>query len=91
MNVLTKWKETHRLIEQTYDCRGKGIVREFGMVMYTLLYLRRIINKNLLYSTWNSVQCYVVAWRGAGFEEGGIYVYVWLNPFAVHLELSQHC
>ena len=35
--------------------RGKG-VRELGMVMYTLLYLKRITNKDLLYSTRNSAQ-----------------------------------
>ena len=28
--------------------------REFGMDMDTLLYLKRITNKALLYSTWNS-------------------------------------
>ena len=28
----------------------EGIVREFGMYMYTLLYLKCITNKNLLYS-----------------------------------------
>ena len=36
-----------------------GIVSEFGMVMYTLLYLKWITHKDLLYSTWNSAQCYV--------------------------------
>ena len=40
-------------------------VREFGMDMYTLLYLKWIMNKDLLYSTGNSVQCYVAA----GWEE----------------------
>ena len=30
-----------------------------GMDMYTLLYLNWVINKDLLYSTWNSTQCYV--------------------------------
>ena len=35
--------------------------REFGMGMYTLLYLKWITNKDLLYSTWNSAQCYVAA------------------------------
>ena len=38
---------------------GKGMVREFGMHMSTLLYLKWITNKDLLYSTWNSVQCHV--------------------------------
>ena len=33
---------------------GKGIVWEFGMNMYTLLYLKWITRKGLLYSTRNS-------------------------------------
>ena len=40
---------------------GEGIVREFGMDMYTALYLKWITNKDLLYSTGNSAQCYVAA------------------------------
>ena len=36
-------------------------VREFGMDMYTLLYLKQITNKDLLYSVGNSAQCYVAA------------------------------
>ena len=43
---------------------GKGIVREFGINMYTLLHLKWITNNALLYSTWNCAQCYVVAWMG---------------------------
>ena len=38
---------------------GEGIAREFGKVMYTLLHLKWIINKVLLYSTWDFTQCYV--------------------------------
>ena len=30
------------------------IVREFGKDMYTLLCLKWVTNKDLLYSTWNS-------------------------------------
>ena len=30
---------------------GKVTVREFGTDMYTLLYLKRVINKNILYTT----------------------------------------
>ena len=37
-------KEIHRLREWTYGCwvkrQGKGIVREFEMDMYTLLYFK---------------------------------------------------
>ena len=35
---------------------GEGIVREFGIDMYTLLYLKLITNKDLLGSTGNSAQ-----------------------------------
>ena len=40
-------------------------VREFGMDMSTLLYLKWIANKDLLYSTGDSAQCYVAAWIGS--------------------------
>ena len=30
--------------------------------MYTLLYLKWVTDKDLLYGTGNSAQCYVVAW-----------------------------
>ena len=48
---------------------GEGIVRKFGTDMYTLLYLKWITNKDLLYSTWNFAQCYVAVWLGG--EVGG--------------------
>ena len=32
--------------------------------MYTVLYLKWITNKDLLYTTRNSAQCYVAAWMG---------------------------
>ena len=44
---------------------------EFGIDMYTLLYLKQITNKNLLYSTGNSAQCYVAAWMGESLRENG--------------------
>ena len=70
---------------------GEGIVREFGMGMYTLLYLKWKTNKDLLYSTGNFAQCYVATWMGGEFGGERIHVYVWLSPLAVHLKLSQHC
>ena len=48
INLLTKYKEMHRLRKLTYGCWGEGIVREFGKVMYTLVYLKWITNKDLL-------------------------------------------
>ena len=61
MSLLSKQKETHSLRKRTQSCWGEGIVKNFGKVMYTLLYLKWITNKNLLYSTCNSAQCYVPA------------------------------
>ena len=50
--------------------------------MYTLLYLKWITNKDLLYSPRNSAQCSVAAWIGGEFGEEWIHVYIWLSPFA---------
>ena len=52
----------------------EGIVREFGMDRYTLLYLKRMTNKDLLYSTGNSAQRYVAAWMGG--QLGGEWIHV---------------
>ena len=70
---------------------GERTVRELGVDMYALLYLKWIINQVLLYSTGNSAQCYVAVWMGGEFGGEWIQVYVWLSPFAVHLKLSQCC
>ena len=58
-NELTKQKETHRPRKLIYGYWGwgEGVVREFGIVIYTLLYFKWIKNKDLLYSTLNSAQC----------------------------------
>ena len=57
-------------------------VRDLGKVMYTLLYLKWVTKKGLLYSLWNSAQCYVPALmgRGGGLTGEWILVYVWLSP-----------
>ena len=69
---------------------GEGIVREFGMNTYALLYLKWITNRDLLFSAGNSAQGYVAAWMGPEFKGEWIHVYGSLNsPFAVHLKLSQ--
>ena len=57
------------------------------MVIYTLLYLKWITNKDLLYSTWTCAQCYLAAWMGGEFGGEWLHLYVWLSPFAVHLKL----
>ena len=65
-NELTYKTETNRLRKQTYGCRGEGIVREFGKIMYTVLYSKWITNKDLLYSTWNSTQSFCASLDGRG-------------------------
>ena len=90
MNLQNRRRLTD-LEKVTYGCQGEGTVREFGTDMYTLLYFKWITNKDLLYSTWNSAQCYVAAWIGGVFGGEWIHGYVWLSPFTVHLKLSQRC
>ena len=63
--------------------REQGIVRKFGMDMYTLLYVKWITDKDLLYSIWN-FQCHTAAWMGRESEAEWTHVYEWLSPFPVH-------
>ena len=76
------WKHTQRLREQTYSNRGEelgeGIVRELGINMYTLLYLKWITNNDLLNSTGN---CSLLCGSLDGREFGGkwIHVCIWLK------------
>ena len=62
MNLYNR-KRLTELESKLMVARGKG---QLGLwqVMYTLLYLKWITNRNLLYSTRNSAQCYVPAWMG---------------------------
>ena len=75
MNLFTKQKETHRLREPIYSygagAGSEGIVSESGMDMHTLLYLKEVANKDLLYSTGNSAQYHVAAWAGGRLGENG--------------------
>ena len=52
-------KETHKLGEELMLTRGEEIFREFGIDMYTLLYLKWITNKDLVYIAGTSAQYYV--------------------------------
>ena len=68
MNLLIKQKETENKLNGFQgEGWGETIGRKFGMVMHTLLYLKWITIKDLLYSTGNSAQCYVAAWMRGEF------------------------
>ena len=58
MNLFTKEKQTEIELMVT---SGGGIDWEFGMDMYTLLYLKQVTNNDLLYSIDNSAQLFIVA------------------------------
>ena len=82
MNFSTK--QTHRLREWIYGCWKKGweegIVREFGMDMYILLYLKWITKKSyciaqgtLLNVMWQP------GWEESLGENGYMYMYGWVS------------
>ena len=76
-NELTyKTEKDSQTSKMNLGLPGAGTVRDFGKVMYTLLYLKWITNKRLSYSTWNSAQCYVPVWMGMRFEGEWIHVYI---------------
>ena len=60
MNLQNRKRLTdleNKLMVARGEGRREGIVREFGMDMYTLLYLKWISNKGLLCSSGSSAQC----------------------------------
>ena len=71
MNLSTNQKQIPRFKEWTYGYQSRsrgGIDWEFGIDMYTLLYLIEITNKELLYSTGISDD---LGGRGEGRWERG--------------------
>ena len=69
--------------------RGGWIDQEFGVKIYTLLYIKQITNKDLLYSTWNYTQYLLIMDTSSGFsstmEENvkNECIYLYINHFAV--------
>ena len=60
-----------------------GINEESEINIYTLLYIKQI-NKDLLYSTENSIQYSVITYMGKESKKEQMYVYSQLNHFAVY-------
>ena len=57
--------------------QGEEILKEFGIDMCMLWYLKWIMNKVIKYSIGNFVQSYVAAWMGGELGENGyMYIYV---------------
>ena len=43
-----------------------------------------ITNKDVMYSSWNSAQCYVATWVGGEFGGEWIHVHIWLCPSLIN-------
>ena len=81
MSQLARQKQRQRCREQKYGHQGGkagggGMNQEIGIDIYTLLYIKQITNKDLLYSTGNSTQYSVMAYMGKESKKEWIYVYV---------------
>jgi len=68
-----------------------GSDRNFEKITYTLLHVKLMTDKHLLYSTWDSAQCYVPALMEGEFGGEWVHMYAWLSPSAVRLKLPQLC
>lgn len=68
MNLALKQKPTHRHKKQTYVYQGERvggeINQEVEINIYTVLYMKQITIKNLLYSTGNSTKYSVIIYMG---------------------------
>ena len=53
---------------------GGGINWEIGIDIYTLLYIKKITNKDILYSTGNSTQYSIMAYMGKESKKEWIYI-----------------
>ena len=78
MNLFMK--QTHSLREWTYSCQGEEwrgeVVRELGISMFTLLYLKWMTNTaqgTLLNVTWQP------GWEESLGENGYMYMYGWVS------------
>ena len=55
---------------------GGRINQEFGINRYTLLYIKQINNKDLLYSTGNHIQYLIINCKGKEYEKEYICIFI---------------
>jgi len=64
------------MVAKGWGRMGEGIVREFGMDMYTLLYLKWVTSKGLLCNTGNRLNVmWQPGWEESLGENGYVYMY----------------
>ena len=67
MNLIAKQKQSHRYRKQLSCYQGKegGVVNwEIEIDRYTRLYIKQVTSEDLLYSTGNSTQYFVMTYIG---------------------------
>ena len=57
----------------------EGITQELRINTHILLYIRQITNKDLLYSTGNSTQYFVITYMGKESEKMKKYIYIYIH------------
>ena len=72
----SKKKKSPKMCFQKPKQLGAGINQEFGINIYTLLCIKQVTNKDLLYSAGNSTQYSVITYVGKMTEKEWIYIYV---------------
>ena len=72
MNLLTKTETDSQTLKKKFGYqRGKvggGLNQEFQINIYTLLYIKQIIHKDVLYSVGNYIQRSVITYMGRESE-----------------------
>ena len=62
---------------------GEGITYILGIKIYTLLYMKQITNKSLLYSVGNSTQYLTISYNGRECKQR-IYIYIHKHTY-IHI------
>ena len=60
-------------------------IKQKYLPQYVSFPCQKTTDKDLPYSTENSVQYYAAVWVVGEFRGEWLHVYVWLSPFTVHL------
>ena len=80
INLFTKTDRNRLTDLENRDGMGIEIDQEFGMYIYTLLYLKKIIIKDLLYSTGNTALYSVITkWEKNLKKKSYICLYNWIS------------
>ena len=87
INLFTKQEQSQIWRTNLWFVK-EGVNWEIGIDIYTLLYIKQITNKDLMYSTGNSTQYSAMAYMGKQSRKEQMYVYVLMTHFAVQQKLT---